>query len=128
MLRSRKALGTLCIYLLTCSPLLADIKKPPDPLSGLNLEDFQGSNRKGEKNWQSNPFVKYSDTPQTKSLTLYGIIIGPRSLALINSEVVKVGDKIGGSEVVSIERQKVVLRNSDGLFQISFRGSPNDKT
>ena len=37
-------------------------------------------------------------------------------------------DQIGGSEVVSIERQKVVLRNSDGLFQISFRGSPNDKT
>lgn len=128
MLKSKKATRYLGISLLVCTPLFAGVKSP-EPLSGLNLEDFQGTGKKSEPNWQSNPFVKYNDTPQTKQLTLYGIIRGAsQSLALINSEIVKVGDKIGSSEVVSIERQKVILRNSDGLFQISFRGSPNDKT
>jgi hypothetical protein len=97
--------------------------QPPD----LNLEDFQSTGKKAGPTYESNPFVKYGDTPQTKQLTLYGIIHGnSKSLALINSEIVKVGDKIGSTQVVSIEKEKVILRNADGLFQISFRGT-NEK-
>ena len=124
MLRSRKTPTWLLASLFACSPLMAT-----EPLSGLNLEDFQSPSKKGEPDWQSNPFIKYGDTPQTKQLTLYGIIHGnSKALALINSDIVQVGDKIGSSEVVAIERQKVILRNSDGLFQITFRSSANDKT
>lgn len=127
MLSAKNGLVYLLLLLLNL-PLYADTKAP-DPLSGLNLEDFKNSSERGDPKWESNPFVKYGDSPQTKQLVLYGIVQGAgKALALINSEIVKVGDKVGSSEVVAIEKQKVVLRNSDGLYQISFRGTPNDKT
>lgn len=109
--------------------LFADIKETSTPLSGLNLEDFKSTPDARSQEWGSNPFVKYGDNPQAKQMILYGIVHGPhKAMALINSEVVRVGDKIGSSEVVSIERGKVILRNDDGLFQITMRGAPNEKT
>lgn len=101
----------------------------PAPLSGLNLEDFQTGSEKNQE-WSSNPFIKYGDNPQAKQMRLFGIVVGPnKAMALINSEVVQVGDKIGSSEIVSIERKKVILRNDDGIFQITMKGgAPSEKT
>lgn len=125
MLKGNRFLPLLMIVALL--PLAG--AKAPEPLSGLNMEDFQGTVKKHDANWESNPFIRNGEGPQTKQLNLYGIIRGKsKVLALINGEIVKVGDKIGSSEVVAIETQKVILRNADGLFQISFRGTPNDKT
>jgi|GEM_PF-3614647 len=109
---------------------ICGVEKKPEPLSGLNMEDFEASREAEKPKWESNPFVKYGDAPSTKQMTLYGIVWSPqKSLALINSSVVSVGEKVGSSEVVAIEKAKVILRNSDGLFQITFKGTQqNDKT
>lgn len=122
------------LSLIFCLPVLADqtpsskTVKPPEPLSELNLEDFQSAVRESE-GIDSNPFVKNGDAPQAKQMQLLGIVHRPGgSLALINSEVVKVGDKIGASTVIAIEKHKVVLRNEDGLFQITMKGQQNEKT
>lgn len=116
--------------ILICLAILASTSVSADPISGLNLEDFQSGQEK-KTDWNSNPFVKYGTNPQAKQMTLLGIIHGPdRAMALINNEIVKVGDKIGTNEVVSIDRKKVILRNEDGLFQITMRGAEqaNEKT
>jgi len=125
MLRNSKLSG---VILLASLSAFSGVQKPAEPLSGLNLEDFEASAGKTPQ-WESNPFVKYGDAPATKQMILYGIVYNEtKSLALINSDVVKVGDKVGSSQVVAIEKTKVILRNSDGLYQITFKGTQNDKT
>ena len=124
----RYTLYCLLSIIISGNATAASVQQGTKPLSGLNLEDFN-SNKQSEVDWGTNPFVKYGDAFQTKQMALYGIIIGPgKSMALINSDIVKVGDKLGTSEVIAIEKQKVILRNADGLYQISFRGMPNEKT
>lgn len=124
-MRRSNSVMIIIACLFPCSHSLADIPRP-EPLSGLNLEDFQSSLHV-EPEWDSNPFVKSGDALQTKQMMLLGIIYGKeKSMALINSEIVQVGDKIGSSEVVAIEKQKVVLRNDDGLTQISLKGAADE--
>lgn len=130
MLRSKPIPVLILLASIASANGFAGVEKKPEPLSGLNMEDFQASQEAEKPRWDSNPFVKYGDAPATKQLILYGIVWSPqRSLALINSSVVTVGEKVGSSEVVAIEKAKVILRNSDGLYQISFKGiQQNDKT
>lgn len=131
MLRS-KGISVLILLasIASSQPAICGIEKKLEPLSGLNMEDFKASQESEKPKWDSNPFVKYGDAPATKQMTLYGIVWSPRkSLALINSSVVSIGEKVGSSEVVAIEKAKVILRNSDGLYQITFKGTvQNDKT
>jgi hypothetical protein len=125
MLRNNKL---SVVIMLASLNAIAGVQKSAEPLSGLNMEDFEASAGKSPK-WESNPFVKYGDAPATKQMILYGIVWNEsKALALINSDVVKVGDKVGTSQVVAIEKAKVILRNSDGLYQITFKGTQNDKT
>lgn len=121
--------ATLCFLLIALfgQSVFADFPDPL-PMSGLNLEDFQ-SKDKQKQDWSSNPFVKHGDNPQAAQMNLYGVILGKKdSMALINHNIVSVGDKIGLNEVVAIQRQKVILRNNDGLYEITMKGASNDKS
>jgi hypothetical protein len=54
---------------------------------------------------------------------LAGVIMGgEKSLALINGEMLGLGERIDGAEVVDIAPDKVLMRNSSGVFWIRVRG------
>lgn len=62
----------------------------------------------------------YSDSAE---INVEGIIYDPKgnSFAIINTEVLRVGDKIGAFEVLSIEKNKVILLKNTEKFEIKLR-------
>ncbi len=111
------------VFLISLSvPTLAGTQH--QTLSGLNLKDFD-SQTKNEVAWQNNPFVKPASDVAVGELSLTGIIYSQtRSAAIINSQIVEIGDKIGSHEVVSIEPSgQVVLRTESGLFRLKMKGA-----
>jgi len=94
-----------------------------DSISGLNLEDFEKKKNEQTK-WQNNPFVQTVDDVDVYDLQLKAIIWSPSdAAALINGEIVKTGEKIGISHVVSIEKDRVILRNENGIFRLPLKGA-----
>lgn len=94
----------------------------PRTLSGLNVEGLQQGKGK-ELRWKDNPFVQPVESLDVQDLHLTAVVAGDRdSACLINGEVLRVGDKIGFSEVVHIEKDHVVLRNENGIFGLSLKG------
>lgn len=92
------------------------------PLSGLNVEGLQQGKGK-ELRWKDNPFVQPVESLDVQDLRLTAVVAGDRdSACLINGEILRVGDKIGFSEVVHIEKDHVVLRNENGIFGLSLKG------
>jgi hypothetical protein len=97
------------------------------PLSGLNTTDFQAS-QQAQVQWKNNPFVQQTEGLGVHSLNLFAIVHGKNNAAaLINDQIVKTGDKIGTAEIVSIEKQHVVLRNENGIFKLLFKSKKNEK-
>lgn len=98
------------------------------PSSGLNTKDFLDITKK-LTDWKDNPFIQRSEESTIDDLTLFAVVYNKNSAAaLINNQIVRKGDKIGSFEVVSIERQEVVLRNENGIFKLLFRRKKNEKT
>jgi hypothetical protein len=91
-------------------------------LSGLNTQDFEDTDLSNVA-WGNNPFVIPANAVPVSDLRLTGIVYGIEdSAAIINDQVVRVGDKIGYNEIVGIEKERVIVRNDNGLFGISFEG------
>ncbi len=90
-------------------------------LSGLNHIDFWDVEKKpGE--WSKNPFVKNGQNLALEDLSLFAIVYSKNhSAALINEQIVQVGDKISGFEVVSIEKSEVVIRGETGVFKLNLK-------
>jgi hypothetical protein len=67
--------------------------------------------------------LKLSSSSETSELSVEGIIYDPRgkSYAIINSEVVKPGDAIGKYELISIEKNKVVLIKDTEKIEIELK-------
>jgi hypothetical protein len=66
--------------------------------------------------WGRDPFsTSVSKEYQRADLILKGISFGGdgRGFAFINNEIVKTGDKLGDYEVVSVERDKVLVKKKD---------------
>ena len=98
------------------------------PLSGLNTRDFLDVT-KNLLDWKDNPFIQRSEESTIDDLTLFAIVYNKnKAAALINNQIVKKGDQIGSFEVLTIERQEVVLRNENGIFKLLFRRKKNEKT
>lgn len=70
--------------------------------------------------WGRNPFsISGSRIMRLGALTINGILWDKKNpLAIINEEIVKVGDKIDGNKVVSIEQDRVIL--NDGSKDIEL--------
>jgi hypothetical protein len=67
--------------------------------------------------WGRDPFsTPASKEYQRADLILKGISFGQdgRGFAFINNEIVKTGDKLGDYEVVTVERDKVLVKKKDG--------------
>ena len=74
--------------------------------------------------WGRDPF-QYIETNldqsyRTDALVLGGISLGrdKPGFAFINNEIVKVGDSIGGYEVVKIQKDKVLLKRGSQIFYL----------
>ena len=91
-------------------------------LSGLNYEDFEkGAVQKMV--WKDNPFVQPADDVAVSDLRLTGIVYGETdAAAIINDRIVLEGEKIGFSEILDIERYRVILRNENGIFNLVLGG------
>ncbi len=112
----------LCIGL----PLLAQ-NQESKPLSGINVEGFQEKKEK-EMVWKNNPFIQPVGPLDIQDLRLTAVVMAEgkgaeaEAVCLINGEAVRVGDKIGFSELLHIEKDHVVLRNENGIFSLSLKG------
>lgn len=118
----------LTILLISSAVLQAQQSEvPPESeegvFSGLNLDDFE-SGTSGVQIWENNPFVKPTTDVSISDLELTGIIFGGpgKAAAIISDHVLFEGDKIGTSTLVGIERERVILRNEEGLFSLSLKG------
>ena len=70
------------------------------------------------------PVVKKESLHQADTeLYLEGIVYEPQggSCAVINSEIVKAGDKIGDYQVLEVQRQKVVLGKAEEVLNLELR-------
>ena len=70
------------------------------------------------------PVVKKESLHQAdRELYLEGIVYEPQggSCAVINSEIVKAGDKIGDYQVLEVQRQKVVLGKAEEVLNLELR-------
>jgi len=107
---------TVCLF------SIANAEQKAKTLSGLNMQEFD-TELDSNINWQSNPFVKPADQVPVSELKLTGIVYGgDESAAVIDNQIVRKGDKVGFSEVIAIEKTKVILRNENGLFSLSMKG------
>jgi len=76
--------------------------------------------------WGRDPFQYIEEKAEkgyrTEALVLKGVSIGKDkpSFAFINNEIVKVGDAIGGYEVVQILKDKVLLRRGGEVFYLTL--------
>ncbi len=61
--------------------------------------------------WGRDPFFAGQVSGPSSSLSLQGIVMDPLSpFAIINGEIVKEGETIGGATVVLIQKAKVILK------------------
>lgn len=60
---------------------------------------------------------------ETSEISLEGIIYDPAgsSFAIINGEVVKVGDTIGGFDILEIQKNRVILLKDNERAEIELR-------
>lgn len=70
-----------------------------------------------EADWANDPFVVGEDSLFPRGLSSFrvsGIVLDPHGAhAVINDEVVKVGDELGGWEIIKILPNKVILKRDD---------------
>ncbi|MES2504442.1 MAG: secretin N-terminal domain-containing protein [Myxococcota bacterium] len=94
----------------------------PKPLSNLNLEGFKQT--PSEDIWERNPFAQEEDDIDLKKPKLTMIVLGKdTSAALISGRGVRVKDKIGSAQVVSIKSGEVILRTLGGLTRLRLEGT-----
>lgn len=102
--------------------LLFSLPAVAEPLSGLNLGDFD-STKPGQLKWENNPFVQSLESVGVQDMHLTAIVYRPgNAAALINGRVMKEGDRIGSSQVMHIEAKRVVMRNEDGIYSLTIGG------
>ena len=80
--------------------------------------------------WGSDPFCRFyaqadNNTGQTDApapqWTLNGVVINAKTtVAVINKNIVHVGDKVAGARVVDIQKDKVVMEQNGSEFSIQI--------
>jgi hypothetical protein len=121
-MRCNPSKNILLTFFILGTGFVAEAASDPNLVSILNMEGFDKKIPVGAR-IEENPFVKPVDEYSISELVLTGVVIGKRKqAALISGVIVTVGDRIGNNTVLSIERKRVVLKNADGIFSLSFRG------
>lgn len=101
-------------------------KKKDSPPSGYlevssSRQEIKQKKRSGHKEWGRDPFM-VTQTPVSSSfaLALGGIVYDEKdSYALINNQLLHIGDEVAGNRVVGIQQDRVIL--NDGNKDIELR-------
>lgn len=118
----RTAYYALLVFLASCILLPVSGMAGQKTLSGLDLDGFKESSST-VIDWDKNPFVQPAGDVALDELKLTGVIYNPeKQAAILDDQVVEVGDKIGYSEVLEIGKTYVILRNENGMFRLSLKG------
>lgn len=98
-------------------------KKPPGEAADAGAAGGEGAEtavieRQGRRteyqDWGLDPFRIAQAGPESLYLNLEGVVMDPVSpFAIINGEIRKEGDEIGGATVVLIQPSKVILKRGD---------------
>lgn len=92
-------------------------------VSELDLKGFE-SKSDSPMEWSKNPFVQPVGEVDVSEMKLMAVVYAEGdSAALINGETVRVGDRIGFSEVTEIDPNRVILRNDNGIFYLTLEGN-----
>lgn len=95
---------------------------PAPPLSG-SLEQIRARKKRSNyRNWGRNPFM-ITKTPVSDSsrLSIGGIVYDEKDIcALINDQVVHIGDEVNANRVVDIKRDRVILNDGKKDFELKL--------
>jgi hypothetical protein len=87
--------------------------------SEINTDDFK---KRPVPNWQKNPFVK-AKSVLGSDIKVLAIVFRPEhAAALVNKQIVTVGDSIGKYRVLAIESDAVILRDDHGVVRLGIDG------
>lgn len=106
---------------------IAPLSAAAESLSDLDMTTFQVQKEQYDVKSRASPFasgVSTADDLTIESLQLTGIVYADEqnAYALISGYLVKMGDKIAGYRVDSIERDKVKLRRVDDIYVLALGG------
>lgn len=84
-------------------------------------QEIKKKRRAGYKDWGVDPFViTRASAPHSFALALDGIVYDDKdSYALINNQLLHIGDEVNGKQVVDIQQDRVIL--NDGTKDIELR-------
>lgn len=92
-------------------------------VSELDLKGFE-SKSEAPMEWSKNPFVQPVGEVDVSEMKLMAVVYSEGdAAALINGETVRVGERIGFSEVTEIDPNRVILRNDNGIFYLTLEGN-----
>lgn len=96
--------------------LYAEKETEVETLSELNIAEFEKEGNKEKKAGELEV-----DRIEISDLLLEGIIYSKKiRYALINGKIVKIGDLVAQHKVIKIYRDKVFLKNEEGVFKLAF--------
>jgi len=101
----------------------AEREKMVDKMKRLNKAQLVQFQRDFKKLKGRHPFSPYAPEPEVEALklVLQGVVLsGEVPAAIINDTIVKVGDMIGGAEVVKIVNKKVTLIKDGKEYELEL--------
>lgn len=97
-------------------PYLASAKEPMHPL----IRDIFAPVKPLPQ--RTHQFVEQKSSKPTLPLTLRGTIVGGgKPIAIINDQVLRTGDQIGGFKVVKIGKTEVLLRSANDQLELKLK-------
>ncbi len=121
-MRTISLLATVCCLML----IVVVGQVQAGAVSDLDLEWFR--DRPTEVQWGPDPFLPKvridqgsGNTSGQKYILTAVILGGEKPAAVIDGEVVHVGEKIGSNRVVKILKDSVVLKGSSGLVEVPLK-------
>lgn len=117
---ARRVVPLLMLFIFFCISAFARDDGRDPLMSAIDMDGFN----KGistDVQWSQNPFVKPASGVAVDELKLRGIVYSKAdAAAVIGSQVVRAGDKLGYNDVVQIDKSFVILRNENGLFRLAL--------
>lgn len=98
------------------TPVITPVKKEGLRLSPVTMKEAEEDAEK----WGEDPFVReFSYISEIKDLMISAITISENeAYAIINNQIVQVGDVIDGKKVVAIEKDRVIVEKGGKRFTV----------
>ncbi|MEI8176639.1 MAG: hypothetical protein WCG78_07225 [Candidatus Omnitrophota bacterium] len=117
------------VYTNIIHPHPKEAVKPPNPLLAIQAEAAAHAKSARSQEvaklkamaWKRDPFIVGGGGEGNIELVLNGIVWDEKSpYAIINNAMVRSGDEVGGSKVVEIHKDKVVMNDGTNNFDLNL--------